>query len=273
VIEKQFRSRLVAGIEDQYWVLVSLVPDMAGDLLIDPAALIRARAEMLGTFPVIIGPSNYSWYRAEVGRRRLLLSGSPRAGPAFWLAADLNDDGAGVFGVAVVDGARMGSDRKTNRIWLHDEQIVNGILTGLRFLARHARDRAAVSGGALIRAQLHPLRRRYRILLGTGTRPDREPEGRSMQHRGGHAAESAAPLDALADGGPGLVAAAYLLATDILQDFGMPEAPQLTRGGELRSHYWADGMLPSLRQWAAEAGITVTDALMPTEGDDLAESS
>jgi len=77
----------------------------------------------------------------------------------------------------------------------------------------------------------------------------------------------------LADGGPGLVAAAYLLATDILQDFGMPEAPQLTRGGELRSHYWADGMLPSLRQWAAEAGITVTDALMPTEGDDLAESS
>ena len=260
MIEKQLSSRLVAGIEDHYWVLVSLVPDVAGDLFIDPAALLAARAEMLGTFPMIIKPSNYSWYRAEVGRRRLLLSGSPSA--AMWLAADLHHDGAGVFGVNVADISRTADETRTNKVWLNDEQIVNGILTGLRFLARHARDRAAASGGTLIRARLYPLRSKQRILLGTGARPDRERQGRQLQYRGGRDAESAAPLDALADDGPGLVAAAYLLATDILQDFGLPEAPQVTRDGELRSHYWGDGMLPGLRQWAAEAAVIVTDALM-----------
>ncbi len=33
VVEKQLSSRLVAAIENHYWVLVSLVPDVAGDLL------------------------------------------------------------------------------------------------------------------------------------------------------------------------------------------------------------------------------------------------
>lgn len=146
---------------------------------------------------------------------------------------------------------------------MHDEQVVNGILTGLRFLARHARDRAAAGGSALIRAQLHPIRRRQRVMLGTGIRTSNNPESHLLHYRAGHAAESAAPLDALADDGPGLVAAAYLLTTDIVQEFGVPEAMQLTRDGELRSHYWGDGLLPGLRTWAKETEITVTDARMP----------
>ena len=45
-------------------------------------------------------------------------------------------------------------------------------------------------------------------------------------------AQGAAPLDALADDGPGLVAAAGMLAAGILQQFGMPEVLQVTRDGE-----------------------------------------
>lgn len=267
-IEKQLKERLVSGIDEHYWLLVSLVPDIAGDLVIDPDTLITARAQILGTFPMIIRPSNFSWHQVEVGRRRLLLSGSPSA--ATWLAADLHHDGAGVFGVNVADTSRMASEPKPNRIWLHDEQIVNGILTGLEFLARHARDRAAASGDALIRASLYRLSPRQRIFLGTGTRQDHARNGRQLQYRGGRHAESAAPLDALADG-PGLVAAAYLLATDLLQDFGLPEVPQLTRNGELRSHYWNDGMHAGLRQWATHNNVTVTDSLLP--GEDRSEAA
>jgi hypothetical protein len=258
--EKQIFTRLVSGIEEQYWVVVSLVPDVPGELLIGHHALTAVRTDMLGKFPLIIQPSNFSWHRAEVGRRRLQLSGSPHSGPAFWLAADLHDDGTGAFAVNAAD---IGNARKPNQVWMHDEQIVNGILTGLRFLARHARDRAMAGGGALIRARLYPIRHKQRFMLGTGTRTGDAREGHLLYYRAGHVAESAAPLDVLADDGPGLVSAAYLLATDIFQEFGMPEAMQLTRDGELYSHYWGDGLLPSLRAWAKEAGITITDAEIP----------
>lgn len=88
---------------------------------------------------------------------------------------------------------------------IDDEMVVNGILSGLRFLARHARDRAAARGNALVRAQLYPvggqqpLRLTYNRGFGRGfgdslgdrIMTDVEPP-----------LERVAPLDALAADGP-----------------------------------------------------------------------
>ncbi len=251
--------------DDHCWLLVSLVPELPGDLLVDHAALDGARREIVGRFPMII-PTNSSWHHADVGWRCLMLSGS-RDAPRFtrWLAADLHSDGAGIFAVNVIDSFRS---RRTSSadpdpsIGVHDEELINGILSGLRFLAQHARDRVGAGGDALIRAQIHAEDGSRKVLLSAGFRSSGDSMGRDL-HFPARTAQAAAPLDALADDGPGLVSASSLLANDLFQQFGLPEAIQITRDGELRRPYWGSARHPQIEEWANRAGITLTDEILP----------
>lgn len=251
--------------DDHCWLLVSLVPDILGDLLIDHAALEAAqRAVNDSRFPMIIR-SNFSWYRVDVGWRCVMLSGSPDSPRlARWLVADLHSDGAGIFAVNTIDNTRRGMSGPEDpaSVGVHDEEIVNGLLSGLRFLARHARDRAGAGGDALIRAQIHGEDLSRTVLLSTGNRAFGDSMGRPLAVPA-HEAQSAAPLDVLADDGPGLVAAAWLLASDLFQEFGLPEALQVTRDGELRRKYWSSYRHQEIQAWADQAGIPVTDETLP----------
>lgn len=75
-------------------------------------------------------------------------------------------------------------------------------------------------------------------------------------------AQGAAPLDALADDGPGLVAASSMLATGLFQEFGMPEALQVTRDGEIRRRYWGSHRHQEIQAWAAQGGIDITEQVL-----------
>jgi hypothetical protein len=251
--------------DDHCWLLVSLVPDILGDLLIDHAALEAAQRDInFSRFPVIIR-SNFYWYRVDVGWRCLMLSGSPdSARQARWLVADLHSDGAGIFAVNAIDITRAGMSgpEAPESVGVHDEEIVNGILSGLRFLARHARDRAGAGGDALIRAQIHGEDLSRIVLLSAGRRAYGDSVGRPLALPA-HTAQGAAPLDVLADDGPGLVAAAWLLASDLFQEFGLPEALQVTRDGELRRQYWGSYRHQEIQAWADKAGILITDETIP----------
>jgi len=263
-IEADALDRLAVA-DDQVWVVTSMVPDLPGELVIDQAALSAARAELTGQRPLIV-PSSLGWQRVSIGRRRLLADGAMDSGRAArWLSADLHEDGAGVFAAHVlspVSPAAAGSTGEPEVRRVLDDSVVNGILSGLRFLARHARDRAAAGGNALIRSQLYPLsgqplslaqyRRGFIDSLGTRIMTETAPP-----------AERVAPVESLACGGPDLVSAAYLLATDLFQEFGAAEAAQLTREGAVRLPYWNEEVLPDLQHWAAGAGISVTQQTLP----------
>lgn len=70
----------VKRADDHCWLLVSLVPDIPGDLLIDHAALEAAQRDVNDSrFPMILR-SNFSWYRVDVGWRCLMLSGEVAGG-------------------------------------------------------------------------------------------------------------------------------------------------------------------------------------------------
>lgn len=72
-------------------------------MVIGHTALDAARRDYVTTFPMIMRAS-FSWYRADVAPRRLMLSGSlEAAGRAKWLAADLYSDGSGIFAVNAID--------------------------------------------------------------------------------------------------------------------------------------------------------------------------
>jgi hypothetical protein len=141
--------------------------------------------------------------------------------------------------------------------------VVNGILSGLRFLARYARDRAAAGGNALIRAQLYPVSQQQPLQLCQYRRGFADSLGTRAITGTGPLPERAAPLDTLADDGPGLISAAYLLATDIFQGFGYAEAAQLTRDGAVRLPYWSPDWVPRMQQWTAGAGIRAIQETLP----------
>jgi hypothetical protein len=264
-IEADALSRL-ATTDDQAWVVVSLVPDLAGSLVINQAALSAARSELTGRQPLIM-PTGLAWMRVSIGRRRILADGSMDNNyrRARFLSADLHDDGAGVFAAYVLgqrppQGAPESSQPETRQI--NDELVANGILSGLRFLARHARDRAAAGGNALIRAQLYPvggqqpLGLTYSRAFGRGFT---DSLGDRIMTDAGAPPERMAPLEALASDGPGLVAAAYLLATDVFQEFGCAEAAQFTIDGKVRLRYWGADWQGPAAQWAAAADIATTE--------------
>ncbi len=267
-VETDALGRL-ATTEDQAWVVVSLVPDLAGSLVINQAALSAARDELMGRQPLIM-PTSLGWRRVSIGRHRILADGSmDNSRRARFLSADLHYDGAGAF-AAFVLGPRPSqitpnTDEPETR-QIDDEMVVNGILSGLRFLARHARDRTAAGGNALIRAQLYPvggqqpLRLTYNRGFGRGFG---DSLGDRIMTDAGAPPERVAPLDALAADGSDLVTATYLLATDVFQEFGWAEAAQFTSDGRVRLRYWRQEWHAPVTQWAATAGISTTQETLP----------
>lgn len=250
--------------DDQVWIVVSLVPDLAGDLVINRATLNAARGEILGRQPLLM-PIGLSWQRVSIGRRRVLADGNvDNSRRARFLSADLHYDGAGTFAAFVLRPrpSQVNPNAGEPQVrQINDEMVVNGILSGLRLLARHARDRAAAGGSALIRAQLYPVGGQQPLML-TYDRGLASGFGDSLGDRIMTEArtppERVAPLDALAADGPELVTAAYLLATDVFQEFGWAEAAQFTSDGRIRLPYWRREWLPQVERWAAEAGVETT---------------
>ena len=262
-VEAEAIGRL-ATTDEQAWIVVSLVPELAGELVLNQAALDIARNEMMGRQPLIL-PVGLSWQRVSIGPRRILADGNMDSSRrARYLSADLHYDGAGTFASFVLRnrelrGVPNPAEPVTRQI--NDEMVVNGILSGLRFLARHARDRTAAGGSALIRAQLYPVSGQQPLVLTYDRGPGRgfgDSLGDRAVTEAGPPAERVAPLDALAADGPDLTAAAYLLATDLFQQFGWAEAVQLTSDGQIRLPYWRAEWGPQVTGWAAEAGIVTT---------------
>jgi hypothetical protein len=187
---------------------------------------------------------------------------------ARWLALELHSDGSGAFAVVVPDlnePKRIAGPLPAERA-IEDESVVIGVLSGLRLLARHARDRAAASGGALVRVQLFPT---------LAERPLQLAHRRGFMSTGGmlgdqivtqpvQPAEQVIPLDSLADDGSDLVSAVYLLCSDLFQVFGFPEVPQVTRSGQLRWPYWSNDRRPQLEAWAGQVGVEVIDEAVST---------
>jgi hypothetical protein len=263
-VETDALSRL-STTEDQAWIVVSLVPDLAGSLVINQAVLSAARDELVGRQPLIM-PAGLGWRRVSIGRRRILADGSlDNSRRTRFLSADLHYDGAGAF-AAFVLGRRLSqvapSTDEPEARQIDDEMVVNGILSGLRFLARHARDRTAAGGNALIRAQLYPVGGQQPLRL-TYNRGFGDSLGDRIMTDAGAPPERVAPLDALAADGPDLVTAAYLLATDVFQEFGWAEAAQFTNDGTVRLRYWGQEWQAPVTQWAATAGIATTQEMLP----------
>ncbi|MFI0449785.1 hypothetical protein [Actinomadura sp. 6N118] len=145
---------------------------------------------------------------------------------------------------------------------INDEHVVNGLWSGLRFLARHARDRAATGGTATVRATIQPASPDKPAALchyrgwGEGDRLGDQVLAEPPESTG------VFDVDELAEDGPGLIAAASELATGLVQPFGRPEIIQLSRAGQIRIRYWKHGHNDALQRWAQAANVELTEATL-----------
>lgn len=237
-------------------LIVSLSPDIAGDLIIDQDSFRRFQHEMQHLRVLVDGPGPAPLPKVGVGRRRLVCQG--KLGGLI-SRAELHTDGAGSFATQLPPSSHIGS-----QVGIWDTLLLMWVASALRFLARHARDRTGATGIAAASVLLVPyglrlanepnaLGGRMTLLtsssLGEGNRPYGDEHGAA----GGRAEFL---LDDLADDGQPLAAATAQLAGDLFLSFNAVGTRQITRDGILQKDAWgSDWSLVS--GWAADTGISV----------------
>ncbi|MCX5063746.1 ATP-binding protein [Streptomyces sp. NBC_00201] len=253
-------SRL--DVSDQTYVVVTLVPDLGGDFTLDTSTL-RAFQQETRDKDLLVFPRGVHVRHVMVGSRRLIAHGGREPAKASWIACELHQSGAGSFAALASDRASLappGHQDKTAAVSrILDEDLVVDIWSGLRLLARHARDRAAAGGPATVSATICPVAPELPAEL-------RHPRGHIGGQLGTHQTTetprvtSVFDIDDLAENGPALIAATSAMSAGLIQHFGYPETPQMTTDGMIRSQYWsAQRYGPAVREWAAQAEVVLSD--------------
>ncbi|WP_405144365.1 ATP-binding protein [Sphaerisporangium sp. NBC_01403] len=252
-------------------LVVSLVPDLPGDLILD-SDRVRAIQEATRQEVVMVGAFTPTFDDVTVAHRRLIAEAG--AGTPYAIRAELHTDGAGTFAVHPTGMSPSSGDNF--KVGVLDAEIVARTASALRYLARHARDRAGANGSALLRVmlisdpRLHPVVLpaqptdswpyenpdfgRYRVNLHTPTKfvGGNRPLGLRISRLA--YGESAAWLNDLADDGQPLARATAQLAGDLFQTYGVPENQQIRRDGSINADAWGDHW-DTIKTWVQAAGI------------------
>jgi hypothetical protein len=270
----RLRDRIAKVEEDAFrrldrernaWLVVTLVPELAGDLAITKASFNDFQQSITQT-PALIIPAGISLYRVTVGRRRFLADDTGDNSPlARWASLELHTDGAGAYGLRMQEYARpqfaLDPDQATDQL-IDDEWITLAVLSGLKRLAQHARDLTAASGNGVVRAILLPASASDSLEIGHSRRGLPQSRSQVSIQQDPVVAEAVAPLDSLASPGSDLITVAAALADEIGQAFGIAEMGQLSREGTLRRPYWGP-FRQEMVTWAEQHQIDVTDEVLP----------
>ncbi|MEY9968478.1 hypothetical protein ABIA33_006562 [Streptacidiphilus sp. MAP12-16] len=239
-------------------LLVVITPESPGDMTINQEAFARHRSELLQARPYL-GTLDTPFGAVHVGPRRLIVDQPEYHGKGVYM--QLHRDGSGAAAVPLTCHTEF--DHKIQTV--QADELVHGLLSALAFLAQHARDRAGAAGTVLLKASLvdelpsHPssppiARERTQYML--GIQAPGGPLTRGTLYCPCAQASVTALLDDLADTGGPLVQAASLLADELVQAYGLPEAHPLTAAGEIRLSGWSAKLNPAITTWAAANHVT-----------------
>ncbi|MGW9211236.1 AlbA family DNA-binding domain-containing protein [Embleya sp. NPDC055664] len=251
---------------DRPHLVVTLVPDVPGEMPINQRSFVAHEAALLAARP-LLGLSQQPFLQVSVGRCRLRLDWPPPASRKD--LAYLHDDGAGIWAHPVNTRVYTMDDDTSVRV-VDADVLVHRLMSALAFLGAHARDRCGTTGTVnevdlVDEMYSHPWAPPEPIAR-PGV-PSREPahplvvEQRSGQSATFNAvsaqAEITALLDDLADAGPALVQATSALADRLLHTFGIPEAAPVTTDGHIRRAAWSKDLCDAIVTWAGRHCVEV----------------
>jgi hypothetical protein len=262
-VERELLAALPAS--NQPHLIVSLVPEVPGDMTINRAAFNQHQVELLETKLLIQSQSAFGTIR--IGSRRLIATGGEPNG-YHYSHCDLHRDGSGAWALHVAPHPSTVDNE--DFLWTEPDTVVWLLMSALHVLALHAHDRAGATSTALVKAALvesphrhpagprHPGMHPMLPLRIDGVRADgRTRLPLSTQFCSYADGEATVLLDDLADEGPALVQAASLLADEIVQAFGITEASPITRAGQLRQSGWGYQLREDMVRWATAHGIEI----------------
>ncbi|WP_181448859.1 AlbA family DNA-binding domain-containing protein [Nonomuraea aridisoli] len=261
-IETATARRIPAGSP---WVLVSLVPEQPGEIRIDDALFAQVRQASEGSSPFIIshpktGPGlDWSWTRVTLGQRRFILDDQIRSiADPLSMVAELYDDGSGTFARCPMFRADNGMQNEMDAWPFLDELVIVIIVSGLLFLADHARNLAQAAGMATVRVTMTPSidPPDWQLIHFGGY--GRIDLGNPARHESFQPAVAAAPLDVLCTAS-GAVSTAALLANEVFQGFGQPENLQISQQGQIQPKRWSTDWRSLITEWAKEYGVGLAD--------------
>ncbi|MEU4252833.1 hypothetical protein AB0F15_36080 [Amycolatopsis sp. NPDC026612] len=230
--------------------MLTLVPDLPGELPIDHATFQRVQREVL-TDEMLEIFSGYSWQRVSVAEGCFIADVGHDDKPKHQVAL-LYRSGAGVFAKAVSTRDESGVER------IIDEWLVDTTIAGLDFLVRRAR-LAAAAGSASLRLSLYPVEESRPVGLAHYRRHGlREGFGRLRTKR--PVAQAVIDVDAVATSRRQLMMAVHALASGIFHAFGVPEVYQIDAEGRVRRKYWSSDVQGMLKRWAEAGGVPIVES-------------
>ncbi|MEN3540990.1 hypothetical protein AAH991_38155 [Microbispora sp. ZYX-F-249] len=251
-------------------LIVSMVPDLPGDMTINNTALADFRSD-LADERLLPGALSPMLTNQTVGPRRLIGYKPHRDGVAW---AEFHADGSA--SIAIPIAKLIGS----TTYQVHDAEIVLWMIGALRLMARHATEKTATTGTATLSArlladvltydtddaelgQMISGRLRHQEWGGpTGIQVVTWPSTHGAALRSiGHGdtsnnayAESSAILEDLAADGRPLTAAAAELASALFQNFGAAEALQIWPDGTVNPTTWGSSW-ETAQRWVEESNV------------------
>lgn len=232
------------------WVVLSLVPEVAGQMDITQAGY-TAFQNWASAAPKI--GINDAFLRYGVRPRRYVADGGNRNAHAEWVLLEAHADGSGVYAVQVTDESGD-LDDATRVSTLGENTLAAGVIVGLRTLAMHAEHNAHTSGSAMVRAELVPA-----ATANAAAFPAASGHGYSRAHPSQvdalEAATTSTMIEELTGSGRTELEVAAGLLHQIGHQFGVPEVAMVRRDGTLNPVDWNRTMLEYLRRWAADAGV------------------
>ncbi|MFD5748963.1 helix-turn-helix domain-containing protein [Streptomyces sp. NPDC127033] len=247
-------------------LIVALVPEIPGEMTVNASTFEQYRVELLGA-DLYLGQGHRVFGYATVGARRLIAQESRGDHGA---RAELHRDGSAAIVLPLYTHQSKIRGDDVDLQFVELGEVVYQLLCALPFLAGHARDRAAASGTAMVRAVLvndigsHPdvsmhTAAEYRDPLpmtvdrlhsGVGRRLETSTQPCDYAY-----SEATVLLDDVADQGRGLLQAAAALADELLHAYGIPETGLITADGQLRTVGFTDRNRGALAVWAREHGL------------------
>lgn len=146
------------------WLALALVPQTPGAMRMDRPCYLAFQQRWGGKEPYIL--RNGSQFSAtSIDQGLLHADGGGGDDVDDWLSLDMHADGSGFF-ASVVGVARDRMGQPSDEVLVNDQLLSVAVLSGLNLLAEHARDTAASSGTALLRATIYPVSNDQPVQLG-----------------------------------------------------------------------------------------------------------
>jgi hypothetical protein len=127
-------------------LLVSLVPEAAGDMQITRTSFDQYKNE-LQAGPTLLAETDL--LEVKVGARRIIAH-SRQANGYRYHHRELHRDGSGTFAMRI--SSRVLTEEGIEFAWADASYVIYGLLSALRLLGSHARDRCGATGTARVKA-------------------------------------------------------------------------------------------------------------------------